>query len=92
MARGDHRNTAAFALYEKLGYRTIRDVEVWSLLLSVSERSDAEDVSAADAHALIGRLRTEREPWQGADQTVENYADARGLATDHGAALYRQPG
>src|SRR5205823_5472178 len=24
-------NTGAFALYEKLGYRTVRDVEVWSL-------------------------------------------------------------
>jgi ribosomal protein S18 acetylase RimI-like enzyme len=85
-------NTAAFALYEKLGYRTVRDVEVWSLPLSVSERSAAEDVSAADARALIRGLRTEREPWQRADRTVDNYVDARGLVTDDGAALYRHPG
>jgi GNAT superfamily N-acetyltransferase len=85
-------NTGAFALYEKLGYRTVRDVQVWSLPLSVSEQSNAEHVSAADAHALIRTLRTEREPWQRADRTVENYGDARGLATAEGAALYRQPG
>jgi GNAT superfamily N-acetyltransferase len=85
-------NTAAFALYEKLGYRTVRDVEVWSLPLSVSERSEVEDVSAADAHALIRELGTEREPWQRADKTVENYDDVRGLTTGDGGALYRQPG
>jgi GNAT superfamily N-acetyltransferase len=85
-------NTGAFALYEKLGYRTVRDVEVWSLPLSVAEQSNAEDVSAEHAHALIRKLRTEREPWQRADQTVENYDDVRGLATGDGAALYRQPG
>lgn len=85
-------NARAFALYEKLEYRIIRDVEVWSLPLSVSEQSDAEDVPAADAHELIRRLRTEREPWQRADKTVENYGDAHGLVTDDGAALYRQPG
>jgi GNAT superfamily N-acetyltransferase len=85
-------NAGAFALYEKLGYRTLRDVDVWSLPLSVSERSDAEDVSAADAHALIRELRTEREPWQRADQTVENYDDVHGLVTEDGGALYRRPG
>jgi GNAT superfamily N-acetyltransferase len=85
-------NVAAFALYEKLGYRTVREVEVWSLPLSVSERSEAENVSAADAHALIRELRTEREPWQRADQTVESYDDVHGLVTDDGGALYRQPG
>jgi len=41
-------NTGAFALYEKLGYRTVRDVTVWSLPLSVSEPSEAEDVPAED--------------------------------------------
>jgi len=82
-------NTGAFALYEKLGYRTVRDVEVWSLPLSVTEQVDAEDVSAADAQA---RLPEQREPWQRADETAASYGDARGLVTDTGAALYRQPG
>ena len=85
-------NTAAFALYEKLGYRTIRDVEVWSLPLSVSERSDADYVSASAAHALIRKWRTEREPWQRSDATLAHYDDARGITTGEGAAIYRQPG
>lgn len=85
-------NTGAFALYEKLGYRTVRDVEVWSLPLSVSETSEARDVPADEAHARIRELRTEREPWQRADGTLAHHSDLRGLATDSGAAVYRQPG
>jgi GNAT superfamily N-acetyltransferase len=82
-------NSGAFALYEKLGYRTARDVEVWSLPLAVTERTGAEDVSAAEAKS---RIPEQREPWQRADETVANYADVRGLVTDGGAAVYRQPG
>jgi ribosomal protein S18 acetylase RimI-like enzyme len=85
-------NTGAFALYEKLGYRTVRDVEVWSLPLSVSERTDAEDASAAEAHARIRELRMERDPWQRADATLAHYADVLGLVTEGGAAIYRRPG
>jgi GNAT superfamily N-acetyltransferase len=82
-------NSGAFALYEKLGYRTVRDVEVWSLPLSVTEQTDAEDVSAADAKS---RIPEQREPWQRADGTLAHYSDARGFVTDGGAAVYRQPG
>ncbi len=85
-------NTGAFALYEKLGYRTVRDVEVWSLPLSVSESSDAREIPAEGAHARIRELSSEREPWQRADETVAHYDNVRGLATDAGAALHRQPG
>ena len=85
-------NTGAFALYEKLGYRTVRDVEVWTLPLSVSERSGAEDASSEVAHARIRELRAEREPWQRADETLVHYDDARGLVTDSGAAVYRRSG
>jgi len=85
-------NTGAFALYEKLGYRTVRDVEVWSLPLSVSETSEARNVPADEAHARIRELRTEHEPWQRADGTLANLSDLRGLATDAGAAVYRHPG
>ena len=83
-------NTGAFALYEKLGYRTVRDVEVWSVPPSFSERSDAEDASAEDAHARIKELGGGREPWQRADETLANYVDARGLLSGAGAAVYRQ--
>ena len=85
-------NTGAFALYEKLGYRTVRDVEVWSLPLSVSVSSDARDVPADEAHARIREIREEHEPWQRADGTLAHHSDLRGLATDAGAAVYRQPG
>jgi GNAT superfamily N-acetyltransferase len=85
-------NTGAFALYEKLGYETVRDVAVWSLPLSDSGERAAEDVSAEEAHARIRALRTEREPWQRADESLSHYADARGLATADGAVVYRQSG
>lgn len=44
------------------------------------------------AHARIRELRTEREPWQRSDATLAHYADARGIATDGGAAIFRLAG
>ena len=85
-------NTGAFALYEKLGYRTVRDVEVWTLPVFAAQRTEAEDASSEVAHARIRELRAEREPWQRADETLAHYVDARGLVTDSGAAVYRQSG
>jgi len=85
-------NTGAFALYEKLGYRTVRDVEVWTLPVSLSERSEAEEVSPDVAHVRIRELRAGRDPWQRADETLAHYDDARGLVTEAGAAVYRQSG
>jgi ribosomal protein S18 acetylase RimI-like enzyme len=85
-------NTGAFALYEKLGYRTVRDLEVWSLPTAEDDGSAAREVPAAEAHTRIGELHDAREPWQRADRTVANYGDARGLVTEHGAALFRVGG
>ena len=85
-------NTGAFALYEKLGYRTVRDVEVWSLPAADEEESAAREIPAAEAHDRIRDLSGEREPWQRADETVANYGDARGLATEDSAALFRAAG
>ena len=85
-------NTGAFALYERLGYRTVREVEVWSLPLSLSEPSGAEDVAMEAAHTRIREMRTDRDPWQRADGTLAHYDDARGLVTVSGAAVYRQSG
>lgn len=86
-------NTGAFALYEKLGYRTVRDVEVWSLPAAQGDDSgNAREVPVAEAHALIRELGSEREPWQRADGTLTHYDDARGLAADKAAAVYRQAG
>lgn len=86
-------NTGAFALYEKLGYRTIRDVEVWSLPAAENDGvPTAREVPAAEAHARIRELRSAREPWQRADETVAHYDDVRGLATDDGAVVFRVGG
>jgi GNAT superfamily N-acetyltransferase len=86
-------NTGAFVLYEKLGYRTVRDVEVWSLPAAEAESDPAaREVAAAEAHARVRELRSGREPWQRADETVEHYGDARGLETDDGAAVFRAAG
>jgi GNAT superfamily N-acetyltransferase len=84
-------NTGAFALYEKLGYQMVRDVEVWSLPEAAAEDDfgNVTEVSADEAHARIHELRREREPWQRADATIANYGDARGLVTEDGAALFR---
>ena len=84
-------NSGAFALYEKLGYRTVRDVEVWSLPAE-DGLSESQEVAAAEAQSRIRELGNGREPWQRADETVENYGDVRGLSTDGAAAVYRQPG
>jgi ribosomal protein S18 acetylase RimI-like enzyme len=85
-------NTGAFSLYEKLGYRTVRNVEVWSLPAAEDEGSAAREVPAADAQARLRELADAREPWQRADGTVANYGDARGLVTDDGAAVFRVGG
>jgi len=85
-------NTGAFALYEKLGYRTVRDVAVWSLPTLDDDGSAAREVSAAEAQARIRELGGTREPWQRADGTIANYGNARGLVTDNGAALFRVGG
>jgi GNAT superfamily N-acetyltransferase len=77
-------NTGAFALYEKLGYRTVQDVEVWTL--PAAEGSyEGREVPPDEAKALIPE---QHEPWQRADGTLAHYDDVRGLVTDTGAMLF----
>jgi GNAT superfamily N-acetyltransferase len=85
-------NTGAFALYEKLGYRTVRDVEVWSLPAANESEPAPSEVPVFEAQARIRELGGARAPWQRADETVANYGDARGLATEAGAAVFRTGG
>lgn len=54
--------------------------------------SVAREASAAEAHQRVRELRSGREPWQRADETLAHYGDGCGLVTDDGAAVYRQPG
>jgi GNAT superfamily N-acetyltransferase len=77
-------NTGAFALYEKLGYRTVQDVEVWTLPAAEGE-IEGREVSAAEAKALIP---AKHEPWQRADETLAKDDGVRGFVTDSGAALF----
>ena len=78
-------NAAAVALYEKLGYERVRDLEVWTLPAADDDAAGAREVSADEAKRLIGSTR---EPWQRADATLAHYDDLRGLVTDTGAMLF----
>lgn len=85
------RNEGAYELYVKLGYRVVREVEVWSLD-PAPDGGLARQVPAADAQARVRELRDGREPWQRADGTLDNLDDLRGLVTDDGAAVFRGTG
>jgi ribosomal protein S18 acetylase RimI-like enzyme len=85
------QNENAFRLYEKLGYRVVREVEVWSLSGEVPDGT-AREVSAVQARSRVRELRSGREPWQRADATLDHYDDLRGLETESGAALFRVGG
>lgn len=77
-------NTAAFALYEKLGYELVQDVEVWTLPGADGDLAGHE-VPPNEAKA---RLPDQHEPWQRAEGTLSHYDDVRGLVTDSGAMLF----
>ena len=79
-------NTGAFALYEKLGYTVVQDVEVWTLPGAERDADDAwREVPVPEVQA---QLPERHEPWQRADGTLAHYDDVRGLVTDSGAMLF----
>ena len=77
-------NTGAFALYEKLGYELVQDVEVWTLPAAEGEHAGRE-VPVSEVKA---QLPERREPWQRADGTLSHYDDVQGFATESGAMLF----
>jgi GNAT superfamily N-acetyltransferase len=77
-------NTGAFALYEKLGYRTVQDVEVWTLPGVEGEPAGRE----VPPDEVAARLPESHEPWQRASGTLANSDDVRGWITDTGAMLF----
>ena len=84
-------NAPAIALYEKLGYERLRDLEIWSLDTD-ARASSARETSPAEAHARVRDLRDAPEPWQRSDVVLERLLvteELRGLATDGGAAVVR---
>jgi len=80
------QNEPAIGLYEKLGYTRIRGLELWSLEEKlVFQKHKVPSVPVADA---VGRGEI-RQPWQRADATVSNLADAHAFAGEHGSLVYR---
>jgi GNAT superfamily N-acetyltransferase len=77
-------NTGAFALYEKLGYQVMQDVEVWTLPGAEGEREGRE----VPPERAKEQLPERHEPWQRAAGTLAHYDDVRGLVTDSGAMLF----
>jgi ribosomal protein S18 acetylase RimI-like enzyme len=67
------QNAPAIALYEALGFRRFRMLDVWSLSAPL-EPGRAREVDAADALAWIASKRTAPEPWQRADESVRRFA------------------
>ncbi|HWL32917.1 MAG TPA: GNAT family N-acetyltransferase [Gaiellaceae bacterium] len=85
-------NEPAIRLYEKLGFRIVRQLEVWTLESLVFRKHKVSPVPLERAQARISRERREREPWQRADETVANYDDVEALESDLGAVLFRRSG
>jgi GNAT superfamily N-acetyltransferase len=79
-------NTGAIALYEKLGYQVVQDVEVWTLPGADSDTDEGwREVAVPEVEA---QLPERHEPWQRADGTLAHYDDVRGAVTDSGAMLF----
>lgn len=68
-------NQAAIRLYEKLGFRPVREVAVWSLVPTAEDRPNARVVALAQARAWIAANRSSREPWQRSDETTNAIAE-----------------
>lgn len=83
-------NGGALALYEQLGFRTTRMLEVWTLDAGVGG-SAATDGSVERARAWLRRHRPQPEPWQRADGSLPSDPEALSavLLGDDGAALFR---
>lgn len=65
------RNTAAIALYDRLGFEVVRDLIVWTLAPTRTRPSSGgRPVDERSAHAWIAAHRPSREPWQRADAVV----------------------
>lgn len=77
-------NRSAFALYEKLGYEVVQEVEVWTLPAAEGEHAGRE-VPVSEVKAQLPERHV---PWQRADGTLSHYEDVHGLVTESGAMLF----
>jgi ribosomal protein S18 acetylase RimI-like enzyme len=83
------QNIPARALYERLGFEHVRDLEVWSL---AAVGGVASEVDAEVAHAWLRAQRTHPEPWQRDDASLAGLPDTKGLLVDGAAAVVRVRG
>ncbi len=90
-------NAPAIALYEKLGFRRTRELEVLSLAVdaggSPARRSPTHELSCDEALRRIAAKRDTPEPWQRDDATVASLrqrSPVTAMAADGGAALFRE--
>jgi GNAT superfamily N-acetyltransferase len=68
------QNALAIALYESLGFRHVRMLEVWLLETPLASSLHAHEIGADDALAWIARHRRDPEPWQRASESVVRFA------------------
>ncbi len=70
------QNAGAIALYEALGFRRLRELEVWALaapLAGPGGAPRARELPAAEARAWIAAHRAAPEPWQRADESLDRF-------------------
>src|SRR5262245_50966542 len=79
-------NVRAIPLYERLGFRRTRGLELWLL---AGAAGPVRETAVEEAHARVRDLRRHREPWQRDDGTVANLDDLTGLGADGGAGVVR---
>ncbi len=86
------QNEPALRLYEKLGFEHVRELEVWTLEDVGAGSDSARSIPLEAALARVARERTEREPWQRADETVANLDGVEALESERGAVVFRTKG
>ena len=88
-------NAPAIALYEKLGFEHLRELEVLSLA-DAPGGGGAEEMPLDVAQALIDARRDEPEPWQREDETLAHLLGRepapQALVAGDAAAIYRLNG
>ena len=86
------QNQPARRLYEGLGFRHTRLLEIWTLPGGEGEAA-AQEVDLDTALAIVRAARGAPEPWQRAAATIDRYRErddrTRALGLDGGALVYR---
>ena len=83
------QNTAARALYGRLGFEVVRELEVWHVPGAPAPAVLPTPGPSGEAHAWIQGRRAAREPGQRADGSLAHVEDAVGLANEGAAAVVR---